>query len=320
MRPRPLFILNALFLFLSALFFWSCGDLIEPSVSKSNVILEAPADQYQSTSYTVNFWWDKVDNALSYHLQIVTPSFANPGNLVLDTVIKNNTFSCNLNPGNYQWRVMAENGSTQTPFAGPRNLAVAASSIKQQAVQLISPANNFLTNQSIVSFQWSSLYGATKYQVEIDTNNFINENALVYNQSIPGQQISFTFPKDQTYQWRVKAENDTAQAQWSAIYQVTYDHTPPAQVTLLAPTDVTTVSLPVNLQWSAVASAVKYKLYVYKSDGTTLYSSSFPMAFTATSYSFNQGSSGNKFYWTVTAIDAAGNESQAATQRSFTLQ
>ena len=298
----------------------SCDAIIEPSISKSTVNLEAPVNQYQSTSYSLNFWWDQVDNALSYHLQVVTPSFAAPASLVLDTVIKKNTFSFNFNPGIYQWRVLAQNGSSQTPYAGPRSFSVAASSIKQQAVQLTSPANNALTNQSATTFQWSGLYGATAYQLEIDTNSFANENALVYSQTIPGTQISFTFPKDQTYQWRVRAQNDTAQAQWSTIYQVTYDHTPPTAVTLASPADKSTLPLPIALSWNAVRAAVKYKLYVYQNNGTTIYNQNFPITLTGTSYSFNLGKSGDVVYWTVTVLDAAGNESIPAALRSFTLQ
>src|SRR5580698_2496000 len=83
----------------------SCTDIIEPSISKYTVKLEAPTDQYISPSYTINFWWDQVANALTYHLQVVTPTFASPGSLVLDTVITGNKFSFSLSPGNYQWRV-----------------------------------------------------------------------------------------------------------------------------------------------------------------------------------------------------------------------
>lgn len=307
-------------LLLAVSIFSSCDAIIEPSISKKTIQPEAPSDQYQSTSYTVNFWWDEVDHALSYHLQVVTPSFASPGNLVLDTIVQKNTFAFNFNPGNYQWRVLAQNGSSQTLYSNPRSFSVVATSIKQQSVQLTSPANNLVTNQGSVLLQWSNLYGATKYQLEIDTNNFANETTAVYNQVIPGQQFSFTFPKDQVYQWRVRAENDTAQAQWSAINVITYDHTPPGAVTLNSPSDGATLPLPVSLQWSTVPGATKYKLYVYKSDGTTLYSQNFPMVLTSNSYSFNLGNSGDKIYWMVTALDASGNESAASAQRSFILQ
>jgi hypothetical protein len=300
--------------------FSSCDAIIEPSISKKAVQPEAPADQYQSISYTINFWWDEVDNALSYHLQVVTPNFASPGSLVLDTIVTKNTFSFNLNPGNYQWRVMAQNGSSQTAYTTPRSFTIVASSIKQQTVQLTSPANNLVTNKGNVTFQWGSLYGATKYQLEIDTNYFVNESTAIYNQVVPGQQVSFTFPKDQVYQWRVRAENDTAQAQWSAVSLVTYDHTPPTQVTLLSPADGVTIPLPVSLQWNTVATTANYKLYVYQSDGVTIYNQNFPMLLTTNSYSFNLGKSGDKIYWMVTAVDAAGNESQASAIRSFVLQ
>jgi len=235
-------------------------------------------------------------------------------------VIANNRFAFNLNPGIYQWRVMAENGSSQTVFTAARTFTVAASSVKSQSVQLISPANNYLTNQSSVILQWGSLYGATQYQIEIDTNNFVNENALIVNEVIPGQQLNFTFPKDQVYEWRVRAENDTAQAQWSAINSLTYDHTPPSQVSVVSPANNATVALPVSLQWNAAATAASYKLYVFKSDSTTIYSSSFPMKLTGTGYTFNQGSSGDRIYWEVSAVDAAGNEGKVSVLRSFVLQ
>lgn len=318
---KPYLIYFSTTLFLSSLLLLSaCDAIIEPSISKKSVQAEAPADLYQSTNYTINFWWDEVDNALSYHLQVVTPSFSSPGSLVLDTIVKKNTFSFTLNPGNYQWRVLAQNGSSQTNYTAPRSFTVVPSSIAQQAVTLGAPANNTVTNQVKTTFQWGSIYGATKYLLEIDTNNFINESSLVYSQEVPGQQVVFTFPKDQTYQWRVRAENDTVKSQWSAIDLVTYDHTPPVGVTLMSPADGSTSPLPVTLQWGAATSAVAYKLYVYKSDGTTLYNQNFPMMLTTTSYSFNLGTSGNKIFWTVAAVDAAGNESQAPTERSFVLQ
>jgi len=298
----------------------SCTDIIEPSISKYTVKLEAPADLYTSPSYTINFWWDQVANALTYHLQVVTPTFASPGSLVLDTVITGNKFSFSLSPGNYQWRVMAENGSSQTPYAGPRSFTVGASSIKQQAVQLSSPANNYLTNADAIVLTWTALYGATKYQLQIDTNSFADTTHLVYNNILSGQQFNFNFPKDQAYQWRVRGENDTAYSVWSSTNTMTYDHTPPGQVNILLPANNQTLPLPVNLQWSSTATANTYKLYVFQSDSTTNYSSLFPMIIKTTDYNFNFGSSGDRVYWKVSAIDAAGNEGQASVLRSFVLQ
>jgi hypothetical protein len=298
----------------------SCKEFIEPSISKRTVNLNAPADNYQSTSYNINFWWDGVDDALYYRLQVVSPKFDAIGNLVLDTLIRGTKFLQTLDPGTYQWRVRAENGSTQTAYTDPRNLVILASSLTNQTVLLSAPANNASTTQSNVIFKWGTLYKATRYHLQIDTNSFADESALVKDQSTPGALFTFKLPKDQVYQWRVQAENDSSQSKWSAISQLSYDSTPPGAVTLIQPQDNTTLSKPLTLSWNKTNSAATYKLYVYKSDQQTLYNSSFPLSLTATSYSFNLGNSGDRVYWQVSAVDAAGNEGKISELRSFTLQ
>lgn len=298
----------------------ACKDFIEPSIDKRQMTLQAPSDGYQSAKYTIGFWWDEVDDALGYRLQIVSESFASPGGLMADTLVNGHTFSMNLDPGQYQWRVRAENGSSATAYSTARFLTVLQSSIKQQSVQLRSPANNFLTNKPLTTFQWNSLYGATQYRIEIDTNNFVNEDALVSDQTVPGQQINFSLPKDMSYQWRVRAKNDTAQARWSAINQVTLDKTPPAKVTLTAPAGNQIVNNPVSLQWQALAGAAKYKLYILKADSTSNFNQNFPVIVTNTSYAFSAATTGSRVYWKVSAIDAAGNEGDAGQARSFTVQ
>ena len=299
---------------------YSCKDFIEPSITDQQVHINAPANGYQSTSYTVNFWWDTVEDALTYRLQIVTPEFQNTGALITDTLIKGNKFSFNLTPGSYQWRVKAENGSSQTVYSSTQSFSVAFSSIRQQKVQLGAPGNNLLTNQSSLSFSWGSLYGATKYRLQIDTNNFADENKVVLNQTTPALQTNFTLPKDQSYQWRIRAENDTAQAQWSSINTFTYDHTPPDVVSLTSPLNNQSVSSLVLIQWAPSAGTVKYKLLVFKDDGTTPYNNNFPMVLNTTSYTLTQGNFGERIYWKLSAIDGAGNESQSSIVRSFLIQ
>lgn len=300
----------------------ACKDIIEPSLKDRAINPQAPANNYQSANYTTNFWWDEMEDALKYRLQIVSPKFDSVTYLALDTVIKTNRFSVNLSPGQYQWRVRAENGSSQSAYSQPRSFMIFFSSIKQQKVKLGLPANGTITNQPAIAFQWGDLYGATKYTLQVDTNGFSNENALVYTTTVPGLGINFNLSKDQTYQWRVRAENDTAQAQWSAVSQFTYDHTPPAKVTLSLPANNQTVISPVTLQWNSSPTAVKYKLFLFKSDGTTTYSSSYPLVLgNVTSYQLTVADNpGTTLYWKISAIDATGNEGAVSDQRSFVVQ
>lgn len=318
MTPR-LLLYRSILVFINIATFTSCKDIIEPSIAKRTINTEAPGDKLQTTNYTVGFWWDDVENALQYHLQVVTPKFDSVASLVIDTVVKSTKFSINISPGNYQWRVRAENGSSKTEYSIAKNFTILQSSIKPQKVQLNSPANNLLTNQTNLSFSWGSLSGATRYHIQVDTASFTDTAKLFYNKTIPGQLISVALSRDQVYQWRVRAENDTAQSQWSSINYFTYDHTSPPATTLTAPADKQSVTTPVTLQWGNSATATKYRLYVYKSDGTTIYSSTFPTIVNGTTYSF-VGVSGDTDYWKVVAIDAAGNESALSETRSFIIQ
>lgn len=298
----------------------SCKEFIEPSISKRQVKLNTPSRGYQSTSYTINFWWEDVEDALSYQLQVVNPGFDPIGGLIADTVVTGTKFSLTLDPGDYEWRVRAKNGSSQTDYSAPVAFTVLASSLIKQTVTLSAPANNTLSTQSSVTFKWNSLYNATKYHFQIDSNNFSNEASIVKDQVIPGLQYTFQLPRDQVYQWRVRAENETEQSKWSVISQITYDGKPPAVVTLNQPLNNAIIGLPVSLSWNTTATAVKYKLAVYRDNGITLYNNTFPVLLTGTSYSFNAGTTGDRIYWKVSALDAAGNEGQPSELRTFTLQ
>ena len=300
--------------------FSSCKDIIEPSIEKKQVVLNAPGDHYQSKNFAVTFWWNEVEDALQYRLQVVTPSFRSIGTLITDTVVTGNKFLLSMSPGEYEWRVQAVNGSSQTALSAPYHFTVLSSSIKQQQVQLQAPADQALSNKNKLTFSWAELYGASAYRLEIDTADFADTTHLVYDQTLPARQYAFTFPREGSYQWRVRAQNDTARSLWSAVRRVNYDHSPPAKVTLVSPANDDTKALPVKLSWNAVSTALRYKLYVFKADSTSSYSNAFPIVLSERSYNFNTGQSGERIYWKVSGIDAAGNEGPASTMRSFLIQ
>lgn len=304
--------------FLLIVILGGCTAFFEPSIQKRNVVLMAPVDGTVSALYAQTFWWSDVDDALHYRLQVVSPDFNNTARLILDTLITGNKFNYTMDPGNYQWRVRAENGSSQTPYT-TASFVIYSSSVKAQQPQLTSPVNNSLTNVSSAAFKWLKLYGADKYHLEIDTNNFADTTILFLDKTTPNLEYDLTFPKDKLYQWRVRALNDTASSKWSAIQSVTFDSTPPSQIVLAAPATAASVASSVTLKWNTEGSAAKYQLYVYKSDQTTAYNSTYPLTLTGTSSNFT-GTSGDKVYWQVRAIDAAGNVGAFSAIWNFTVQ
>lgn len=296
-----------------------CTEFIEPSIEKKAVVLLAPSHGTESAVYAQTFWWEEVDNAFQYRLQVVTPDFNNAARLILDTVVTKNRFSYTLDPGNYEWRVRAENGSSQTSYSKAAFI-IQPSSIEGQQVQLQSPANNLITNQNSTIFKWLKLFGADKYQLQIDTSNFEDDTALFFDKSTPNQEFTVNLTKDKVYRWRVKAINATVESKWSTIQNITLDKTPPGVVFLTSPTNEQVVTKNVTLKWEELAEAKKYQLYVFKSDGTSVYSSTFPIILTAATYSFTEGKSGEKLFWQVRAIDEAGNFGAFSELRSFLIQ
>ena len=295
-----------------------CKEFIEPSIQDKQVVLLAPSSGTESSEYAQTFWWEEVEDALNYRLQVVSPDFNNTKKLVLDTLVSTNKFSFTLDPGTYEWRVRAENGSSQTLYKSA-SFVIYSTSITEQQPQLQSPANNLLTNNPSVTFKWLKLYGATQYQLEIDTNNFAT-SVLFFKGTTENLEYTVPLTKDKVYRWRVKALSDTIQSRFSVVQNITYDTTPPSVPILISPATGTTTASPAALRWNASSTAVKYKLYLYKSDKTTIYNNTYPVTLTGTSYSFTSGTFGEQVYWEVVAIDEAGNISAASTLWDFTIQ
>lgn len=296
-----------------------CKEFIEPSINKKTVKLLAPVSGTESNQYNQTFWWDYVENALQYRLQVVSPDFTNTARLILDTVITTNKFNYTLDPGNYEWRVSAENGSSATAFTKAAFI-IQPTSIEQQQVQLQSPANNTITNQTSAVFKWLKLFGADKYKLQIDTANFEDETKLFFDRTTPNLEFAVTLTRDKVYRWRVKGQNATVESKWSAIQSVTLDRTAPGQVFLISPTNNQTVAKNVPFKWEGLSDAKKYQVYVFKSDGSSQYSPNFPVTVTGTTYTFTEGTSGEKVFWQVRALDEAGNTGAFSELRNFIIQ
>lgn len=295
----------------------ACKDFFEEPITDSRVELLSPGADAQTSVYAVTFLWEPLDGALQYRLQLASPSFEDAVLFHADTTLEQNRFSISLEPGRYQWRVKARNGSSETPYT-TRTLTIHEAALSTQTVLQAAPPDNFLTSQSRVTLEWQGIFSASSYRVQVDTNGFADESQLVLEQVVEGESFAYTMPAEAEYEWRVRAENDTAQSRWSTVRRFIHDRTPPDAPALAAPANNAQVRSPATLQWHASEDAVSYRLYVYKSD-STLYSSQFPLRQTGTSYTFDAGTRGERVLWRVRATDRAGNESGYSGWRNFTI-
>lgn len=298
--------------------FSACGEIFEEDIQAGKIQLIAPGDSLKTSTYAQNFIWQALNGARTYHLQIAEPSFDSLRTIVLDTLITTTRFTFSCQPGKYEWRVRGENAGYQTLYS-KRSFQVFPSSLAQQQVILINPANELLTNQNSLSFSWSALFGAKNYTIQIDSNNFADTTKLVLNQTTASTALNYTFINDQNYQWRVRGQNDTARSAWSAVRRFKIDRLAPNAVSLLSPAKDASVSNPVNLTWQTLADASQYEVFVYQSDSTTVVSS-FPRSLTGTNLSINLGTLGDRVVWRVRAKDQVGNIGAFSEYRSFLIQ
>lgn len=297
----------------------SCKEFIEPSLEHKTISSIAPADGIETNSYQLTFWWEGHPDALAYRLQVVSPNFNAAEKLVLDTLVKSNKFIYTLDPGTYQWRVRAENGSSRTAYV-TKSFTVHPSSLTDQVLQLVSPSGQVYTNNATVAAQWLKLYGTTGYRLQVDKNNFADENNLGLNIVTDNLSYQYILPQEGNYQLRVRAENAAENSKWSAVRNISYDATPPVQVVLSTPTNGQTIAKPFSMNWSSIADAVQYELGLYKSDMVTPYSGAFPQLLNNNGFQLTVGESGETLSWRVRAIDRAGNKGAWSGFFTFTIQ
>lgn len=294
-----------------------CSEFIEPSLSGAKVKLLAPADHLESNVYKQVFWWEKVNDASMYRLQIASPSFSVISKLVLDTLISSDKFFFEMSPGTYQWRVRVQNTGSQSSYV-TRDIIIHSSSLGDQSVQVVGPANMLATSTNNIQFEWLSIFGATQYRLQIDNKNFADVQNLIADVITDKLSISKKVSTEGPYQFRVRAENLQQNSKWSQGSFI-YDITPPKKVQLLFPTNKQVAALPVKLSWVDLPDAEKYELYVYKSDSTTLFSASYPQVVGGNSQNFIENVN-ETLVWKVRAVDKAGNKGAFSQYFSFSIQ
>ena len=90
----------------------SCEEILEKPLDEKKVVLLAPRDHLVTTDSVQLFYWQEMEGALRYQLEIVSPDFNSIERLIEDTTISKLQFQKKLLPGKYQWRVKAKNEST----------------------------------------------------------------------------------------------------------------------------------------------------------------------------------------------------------------
>ena len=294
----------------------SCDDIIfEEDISESNLIILAPTNNASIVSGNISFNWETVSNTDKYQIQIATPNFADAIQIILDSTISNTSFTKQLLANNYEWRVRAVNSAFETSYFTNSLTVTEVEDFTDKEVELLSPINNLISNQSSQSLTWKSVEGATEYRVQIwqpDING-----TLVHDEVVSLTSMEYTFI-DGNYTWQIRAQNDTQNTLFfSRILSV--DTAKPNTPTLLTPiNNENKASGKISFTWereNIIGSVESDSIYVY----TDAELKTLVFKDISTNKQYEKDLSANSYYWYVQSFDTAGNQSSNSTIFSFNL-
>ncbi len=164
---------------------------------------------------SVNFTWNTVALAASYHIQIGTDSLLKK-KLVDDSAlagIKDTTFRFGAfkDSTTYYWRVQAKNAKGLGPWSP---IAAFSTAFVPSPVTLLAPSNGAIVPDTGVTFVWHQAdKGGFDYNIEVTTDPALKK---VVFPDYPSDTSEFVMPSvfqaGQTYYWTVLAQNDNG---WS---------------------------------------------------------------------------------------------------------
>jgi hypothetical protein len=299
----------------------SCDDIFEKNLEKESVSIIAPTNNFKTNIQTQSFWWEKLKGASNYHLQIVSPSYSSIHQLILDTIIEHNIFPFTLLPGEYQWRIRANNNSSSTPYTTFSIQIDSTTNLSNQIVLLQSPLNGIYTNFLTNNYTWQSVFSATSYNIQIASPDFSSSLNIILDSTIINNNLNYTFNEEGIYQWRVKAINSSSASLFSSTRTITSDTTRPYPPTLTLPLYNSIInSQPFSFNWNRDSNQ---QLSPFRGDSIYIYTDSLntpakPAIF-VTSSSYIDSLPSGIYFWRVKTIDQANNISFFSTHGKFTI-
>lgn len=301
----------------------ACDDFFDEDLSGKTVELVGPADGIETSSTSFTFWWNEVDGASKYNLQVVSPSFEAIEKLVLDTNLTETKYEYQLYPGSFQWRVMAFNGSSETEYTTYTLTVDSTLDLSTTTVILSAPDADYATSDTSVEFSWQSISIAEEYKIRLVMGDW-ETGSLKAEEETTDDYISLGLVSEGTYAWGVRAENIYSVSKYG-ISTLIIDRTDPQNPTLDSPDPAEEVDIEVTFSWirneDSGSPIVKDSLFISTDQDFTTDLEEIVSVETSHKKEFNvsQGSS-QTYYWRVKSIDAAGNVSNYSSTREFTVK
>jgi hypothetical protein len=196
---------------------------------------------------------------------------------------------------------------------------------------LVSPSNNAWVTENKPTFKWGVAlgYNQSGFNLQINATTGLVQN--ITRESSTQNYTLTTALKDGTYYWRVRT-NDTSGvwSDWSAVWLVNVDTTPPTSVTVSSPRTWTELKIEtleigggefVEINWTASndPNFGQYELYVSTNPAVLGTKSATIMGVKSTTYTLEGLKPSKTYYLSIVVVDQAGLSSEPATTSVTTI-
>ncbi len=321
------YIIISVVLIIITVFFTECNEIIEEDISKKEVEIIAPSDGIETTIINQTFMWKEVEGVNYYNLRIVTPSFDAIEKIVLDTNISgidtlnisDKKFNFTLNPGDYEWRLLAIN-STSEISSGIMHLKITETTDMSGFVVNLKGPSGETDQTKDLKFSWNNLYNASYYVFELRIDEWSSGSIIIRQEGITNTEYIVDHLDNGKYAWGIKAKNDTSSTEFSTM-SLTIDSIPPDQPELIKPENNDFIfDTIVDFTWNRdddQGTEINDLLYIYTDSSlNNLYDTVNATSKSVDDYLFDEQ---GEYFWYVGSKDEAGNESESSGVFKFTL-
>ena len=240
------------------------------------------------------FSWNAVPNATSYKIQFdaETP-------ITVTGTSYTRTYS---SFGSHTWKVLASNDAGDSGWSSSKTFTVDLG-----IPALSSPASGSTAYiNTNLNFTWTSVAGATSYDIEFDTGL---GSVSLSNVVVTSRQWALVATNVGNHTWRVRARNSNAAGQWTQTRTFSVAGIPAIPVTTNPPPEGTVpYNTPAFFAWNTVQNATSYLIQFDSEAPITVTGTNFPRTFSDLA----------SHTWKVKAVNAAG-ESGWSTVKNFTV-
>jgi hypothetical protein len=233
--------------------------VVEEDCSKHEAAaLNSPFDGTTSPGSEVTFSWNRVDGADGYAVWVVVAGEPQ----IFGTVVGALTLTTVVPVGDHEWFVETLfEGCPSTESERRRITIPRASSCLSTAPDLIAPAAAATLNSPQVTFSWSAVPSALRYELWLS----VAAGTPVLMDSTTATSITINVPSGEI-EWFVRARVNGCDDRDSVRRLFAYR--PPAACSTAVPMlllpldDGRPIASPANFRWTAVAGATEYRLWL----------------------------------------------------------